>query len=207
MYNVLVVEDSKIAKDMVERMLLQSENYTMVAAIENAANAAIICIRNKIDLILMDVVTAGDESGLEAAANIKKKYPNIKIIIMTSMPEVSFMDKAKAAGVESFWYKEYGSEDLINVCDRTMNGENVWPSEKPVIKVGDINSIDFTEREVEVIRALTLGLKYEEIADQLYISTNTVKFHIKNILQKTGFHSTLQLVTEVVSKRLILPKF
>ncbi|MCR5742235.1 MAG: response regulator transcription factor [Lachnospiraceae bacterium] len=207
MYNVLVVEDSKIAKDMVERMLSQSEDYNMVAAIENAANAAIICVRNKIDLILMDVVTAGDESGLEAAADIKQKYPSIKIIIMTSMPEVSFMDKARAAGVESFWYKEYGSEDLINVCDRTMNGEHVWPMEKPVIKVGDIDSVEFTDREVEVIRALTLGLKYEEIADQLYISTNTVKFHIKNILQKTGFHSTLQLVTEVVSKRLILPKF
>ena len=58
-----------------------------------------------------------------------------------------------------------------------------------------------------MIRALAQGNRYEEIAEQLYVSPNTVKYHVKNILQKTGFRSTVQLVADVVEKRLILPRY
>jgi len=207
MVNVLLVEDSKIMKDMVESHIASSGDYRMVAALENAANAEIVCMKGKIDLVLMDVCTADDESGLIAAAKIKKHNPDIRIIIMTSMPEHSFIQKAKAAGCDSFWYKEYGETELLDVMDRTVAGESVYPDGTPVIPVGDIDSRELTERELDVLRQLTLGYKYEEIADNLIVSTNTVKFHIKNLLMKTGYRSTLQLVVDVVSKRLILPKF
>ena len=62
-------------------------------------------------------------------------------------------------------------------------------------------------REFDIIRELAQGRKYEEIAADLGITPNTVKYHIKNILQKTGYQNTLQLVAEVVEKRLILPKY
>ncbi len=207
MYHVLVVEDSKIAREAVERSLDRSAEYTLTASIENAANAEIICMRNRVDLILMDICTADDESGLDAAAKIKKYYPGIRIIMMTSMPEVSFLRKAREAGCDSFWYKEYGNEDLLSVCNRTMNGEQVWPTEEPVVKIGLTDSTEFTGRELDVIRLLAQGCSYDEIAEQLCISTNTVKYHIKNLLQKTGYRTTMQLVTEVVDKRMILPKY
>ena len=65
--------------------------------------------------------------------------------------------------------------------------------------------MSFTGREFDIIRELAQGRKYEEIAADLDITPNTVKYHIKNILQKTGYQNTLQLVAEVVEKRLILP--
>ena len=207
MTNVLVVEDSKITRDMVVSYIEQSQGYQLVAALENAANAEIICMKGNVDLILMDVCTADDESGLVAAAKIKKHHPDIKIIIMTSMPEYSFIEKAKAAGCESFWYKEYGDSELLDIMDRTMRGESVYPEETPVIPIGLAGSNELTEREMDVLRQLALGYKYEEIADNLALSPNTVKFHAKNLLIKTGYRSTLQLVVDVVSKRLILPKF
>jgi DNA-binding NarL/FixJ family response regulator len=207
MTNVLVVEDSKISRETVEGHLALSQDYLLIASIENAANAEIACMRGKIDLILMDVCTADDESGLKAAARIKKHYPKIKIIIMTSMPEHSFIQKAKDCGCDGFWYKEYGNAELLDVCDRVMRGEPVWPAETPVIPVGYTDSHDFTERELNVIRQLAQGYRYEEIADNLGITTNTVKYHIKNLMQKTGYRSTLQLVADVVGKRLILPKY
>ena len=77
MVNVLIVEDSRISREAFERTLSASPDYVVIASIENAANAEIACIRNKIDLILMDVCTADDESGLEAAAKIKKTIPHI----------------------------------------------------------------------------------------------------------------------------------
>lgn len=207
MTNVLIVEDSKITRDSVEHMLSASPDFCVVTSIENAANAEIVCMRGNIDLILMDICTADDESGLRAAARIKQHYPQIRIILMTSMPEHSFIKKGIACGCESFWYKEYGSMDLMEVCRRTMNGESVWPEQTPALRIGMADSTDFTERELEVIRELVSGYKYREIAAHLQVTDNTVKFHIKSIMSKTGFKSTLQLVAEVVEKRLILPKF
>ncbi len=207
MVNVLIVEDSRISREVFERRLAAEPGYFVVASIENAANAEIVCLRNRVDLILMDVCTADDESGLTAAQRIKKNSPQVKIIIMTSMPEHSFLQKAKEYGCDSFWYKESDDISLIQICDRTMHGERIWPSTTPPVMIGLAKSDEFTNRELDVIRALAGGMRYEEMGEALYMSSNTVKYHIKNILQKTGFHNTVQLVAEVVGKRLVLPKY
>jgi len=207
MVNVLLVEDSKITRDLVESIIAGSQDYMLFTALENAANAEIVCMRGNVDLVLMDVCTADDESGLTAATKIRKHDPDIKIIIMTSMPEYSFIQKAKAAGCNSFWYKEYGEVELLDVMNRTMLGESVYPNETPVVHVGVADSGELTERELDVLRQLVLGYRYEEISENLNVTANTVKYHVKNLLTKTGYRSTLQLVVDVVSKRLILPKF
>ena len=87
MVNVLIVEDSRVSREAFERTLSADSEYSVVAAIENAANAEIACMTNRIDLILMDVCTADDESGIRAAGKIKKNYPEVKIIMMTSEGE------------------------------------------------------------------------------------------------------------------------
>ena len=207
MVNVLLVENSRIAREMVESYLVEAPEYLLIASLENAANAAVLCTKGQVDLILMDVCTADDESGLKAAAKIKKQNPDIRIIIMTSMPEHSFIQKAQAAGCNSFWYKEYGEIELLEVMDRTMRGESVYPQETPSVAIGDAQSNELTEREYEVLRQLAQGFKYEEIARNMFVSPNTIKYHIKNLLTKTGYRSTLQLVVDVVNKSLILPKF
>lgn len=207
MTKVLIVDDSRVSREAFERTLSADPGYQVVAAIENAANAEIACMSDQIDLILMDVCTADDESGIRAAGKIKKNYPNTKIIVMTSMPEYSFIQKAKESGSDSFWYKEYGETSLLEICNRTVQGEHVWPDALPVVMIGLARSDEFTERELEVIRELAQGSRYEDITDSLHISMNTVKYHVKNILNKTGFKTTLQLVAEVVEKRLILPKY
>jgi len=207
MTNVLLVEDSKISRETIESRLARSPDFLLLAAIENAANAEIACMNGKIDLILMDVCTADDESGLKAAAAIKKHQPGVKIIIMTSMPEHSFLRKAMDCGCDGFWYKKYGEQDLLDVCGRVMAGEAVWPAETPSVTVGGAVSRDLTDRELAVLRELALGRRYEEIAEDLGITANTVKYHIKNLLQKTGYRSTLQLVVDVVDKKLILPRY
>lgn len=207
MTKVLIVDDSRVSREAFERTLSADPGYQVVAAIENAANAEIACMSDQIDLILMDVCTADDESGIRAAGKIKKNYPNTKIIVMTSMPEYSFIQKAKESGSDSFWYKEYGETSLLEICNRTVQGEHVWPDVLPVFMIGLARSDEFTERELEVIRELAQGSRYEDITEALHISMNTVKYHVKNILNKTGFKTTLQLVAEVVEKRLILPKY
>lgn len=207
MTGVLIVEDSKVMREYLERMLILSEEYVPVASIENAANADIFCMSGRVDLVLMDVCTADNSSGLTAAETVRRHYPEIKVIIMTSMPEHSFLQKAREAGCDSFWYKEEGEMSLMEVCDRTMAGDSVWPAETPEVKIGGAVSSSFTQRELSVIRGLAEGRRYEEIAASLGISVNTVKYHVKNILSKTGYTTTMRLVAEVVEKRLVLPSY
>lgn len=78
----------------------------------------------------MDVCTSGCKDGIEAAAEIKAKFPDIRIVIVTSMVEVSYLKRAKAAGVDSFWYKDISPEALIDVIDRTMAGEHLFRAKR-----------------------------------------------------------------------------
>ena len=205
MIQVLVVEDSRITRDAIESQIAKSEKYVLYASIENAANAEIACLRGSVDLILMDVCTSGNKDGIEAAAEIKAAFPNIKIIIVTSMVEVGFLERAKAAKVDSFWYKDLSPEDLLDVIDRTMAGEQIFPRETPPVKLGLVSSADLTAKEIQVLRLVCDGLEYSEIAQALSITERTVKYHVSNILQKTGYANKTRLAIAVTGKKFIIP--
>ncbi|MDX9917787.1 MAG: response regulator transcription factor [Gudongella sp.] len=206
MYRVLIVEDQRIVQKILEETISQSEEYKIIGTIENAQNAIAFCLAGKIDLILMDVCTAEGESGIDAAKKIKRDFPNIKIVVITSMPEESFIRKAKEAKCDSFWYKD-DSDGLLEVMDKTMKGANIYPEETPLLDIGYASSVNFTARELEVLRELVNGFSYREVANELDIKERTVKQHISNMLSKTGYKSTMQLVVDVVNKNLIIPGY
>ena len=187
MIHVLIVEDDPMARKLFEIILQESDRYIVTAAIESASLAEFYCMTSTVDLILMDVCTALRSSGLEAAAKIKKIYPKKKIIIVTSQPECDFVERARKSGVESFWYKDPSAEHLLDVMDRTMRGESVYPDKLPVLQIGLATSEEFTAIELEVLRELTSGDTDDEIAKRLHISIHTVKKYVKTLLQKTGF--------------------
>lgn len=118
MINVMIVEDDPMAQKLLEIFVSENSSYQVAHTIESAAMAEFYCMTHEIDLILMDVCTAMNVSGLEAAEKIKSRFPNIKIIIITSQPECSFIDRARAAGVESFWYKTASAEEILAVRAR-----------------------------------------------------------------------------------------
>ena len=190
---VLLVEDQRLVQQYLEETVNASGRYEIAASLRNADLADVYCEREEINLILMDVYTAGGASGLNAAARIKQKHPYIKIVIITSMPEVSYLDRAREIGVESFWYKEISDEPLLSVMDRTIAGESVYPDRTPELQFGNITSYEFTERELEILRELTSGDTNEEIAERLFISKNTVKDYVTKMLIKTGFRSRTEL--------------
>lgn len=207
MINVLIVDDSRIARKMMEYELESMSGYNILTFIEDAQNAMPICMKCQVDLILMDVCTAGDSSGLVAADEIKKRFPQIKIIITTSMPEYTFIEKAKQAGCESFWYKDYGNVSLKDVIEKTMAGENVYPDKTPDVDIYGVPISKFTPVQLRVLRELAMGLSQEEVAKKLCLSRSVIKGHISHMCDKTNTSKTLQLVTEAIEKRVILPKY
>lgn len=203
-YRVLLVEDQAIPTQLFEHFIQTSERYELARSIECAAFAEVYCMTGQIDLVLMDVVTADGASGLDAAEKIKKKYPAIKIIIVTSMPECSYIGRAKALGAEGFWYKEMGKESLISVMDRVMDGETVYPECKQIVNIGVAKSDEFTEKELVVLRLMTGGYSNQEIADKLGVSLNAIKKHISNMLEKSCLRSRTELAVRARETGLVI---
>lgn len=157
-----------------------------------------------VDLILMDVVTENGESGLVAAEKIKKKFPNIKIIIVTSMPECSYIKRAKKIGVEGFWYKEINEQPILSIMEKVINGEIVYPEHLQPVKVELALSNEFTEKELIILRLILGGYSNVEIAQKLGVSPGVIKNHVANMLLKTGFRSRTQLAVRARETGLVI---
>lgn len=190
---VLVVDDQYVARSFFEIHVEMTKRYELVASLSTAEQAVAWCLEHPVDLVIMDVMMKYGLDGLTCARTIKNNNPKIKIILTTSMAEARWIEKAKKAKIDSFWFKEYSEIPLTEVMDRTMNGESVYPSSPPNPNFGEITKYDLSERELEVLRELTLNLTNEEIAENLHISPHTVERHIENMLAKTGYKSRVDL--------------
>ena len=94
---------------------------------------------------------------------------------------------------------------MLEVMDRTMAGEHIWPDRAPSVKFGLIDSSEITERELEVLRYVAMGYTNQEIADALGINVNTIKFHVGNLTSKSGVNSRLDLAILATKSGLIVP--
>ncbi|MBQ4565581.1 MAG: response regulator transcription factor [Oscillospiraceae bacterium] len=204
MTHVLIVEDQKMAQENMEAIIRATERYTLAGMIPNAADAELFCMRSAVDLILMDVCTARDENGIEACAVIKKKFPQIKVIVVTSMAEHTFIEKAKAAKADSFWYKDAGHTELLAVMDRTMAGEHIFPQRTPEVRLGLSSSYELTASELDVLRALMQSTNDEDAANMLGCSKSNIRWHLGKILDKTGYRSRMELLIAIAQKNLII---
>ena len=204
MIQVLLVEDDPMARQLLEIYVNKSETYELAGSVESALFAEVFCRTHPVDVILMDVCTAMNANGIDAAQDIKKHLPKIKIIIITSQPEGSFIDRAREAGVDSFWYKSATAEEIITVMDRTLAGESIYPDSTPILKIGDTVSGRFSERELEVLRLVVAGETDAVIAEKLFISMATVKTHIQNMKNRTGFRNRTELAVKARESGLVI---
>ncbi len=195
-YRIMIVDDQFVSRELFKLYIDQSSKYEVVRCIDSAMFADTYVLKDQLDLVIMDILMQDGSNGLDAAEKIKKLKPNLKIIAVTSMPEVSWIDRAKEIGIDSFWYKEVSEETILEIIERTLAGESIYPADTPEIQLGLSKSTELTPREIQVLRLLTTGAGNEEIASKLNISPNTVKTHIQHLLDKTGFTSRTQLAIQ-----------
>ena len=204
MTRVLIVEDAPMDRQLLELYISQCGKYELVPSVESAALAEFCCRTTRVDLILMDVCTSLSANGIEAARKIKQSFPHIKIIIITSQPECSFIDRARRAGVDSFWYKTAAADSILDVMARTMAGESIYPDSTPPLQFGYITSDQLTDREREVLREVVAGESDAAIAEKLHMSLRTVKGHIQSMRNKTGFRNRTELAVRARDCGLII---
>ncbi len=200
---VMIVEDQPLQRELFKIYIDNSERYQLQCMTDNAALVDVYLVKNEVDVILMDICTALGESGLDAAERIKQKYPAVKIVIITSMADYMFIERAKQIGVDSFWYKEAGETELIEVLDLTMADESVYPNQSPNVALGNISLNQLSKIEIEIIRGIVKGKGNDEIAEELNYSYNTIRKYINKILEKTGYKNRTELAVKAVEAELI----
>ena len=205
MKKILIVDDHESMIDSLSFALTRSNEFEVIGILKNAEHAELYCLKLRPDLVLMDVCTEDGASGLDATLVIREKFPDIKVIVMSGFDEITYAPRAKEAGAHAFVFKSKSLDYFVNVAKGVMEGEKFFPASKTIPT--SMGEAPLTEREMEIIRLICKHMTNKEIAEELFISQHTVKYHKSNILAKTGFKKTVDLAFEMILNGLINPMY
>ena len=199
MIKILLVDDQKILLEGLVKILAPLDDIKVVGTCTLSELAEEACIRLAPDLVLMDICMEGRTSGIQICTRLKKQFPNLRIVLMTGMQEVAFLEWAKDAGADSFIYKESSGETFAACIRETMRGRKIYPKMQTVYTFGGTD-LPLTNRELAILQRICRNMNYDEIADELGITKRTVNFHIGNMLAKTGYKSIVGLAVEATER-------
>lgn len=203
MINTIVVEDNAyIQKHFMN--LLDAARFRVVDSFRDAFEAEEACRDGNIDLVLMDVQTYRNHSGLAAGKRIRQKYRRTKVVIVTSLIDPAILEQAKQGAADSLWYKDHGDDEIMDVIERTLNGERIFPDSSPRVEMKEMFSSDITPRQMEILRRFVYGMTYEEIAEDLKLTKRGVRWNLDQIVEKGGFQNKHELLAVVIENRLIV---
>lgn len=211
MVRVLIVDDQAVVRQGLKVMLEQDENMKVTHEAENGQEAIDILEGNHlVDVILMDV-RMPVMNGMEATREIKSRWPEIKIIILTTFNDEQYAMETLKDGASGFLLKTADSKQLIRAVYSALNDgmpihEDVTAKVIPSLMKREEKSeeipIDLTERELAITKLVGEGKTNKEIAEELYLSIGTVKNHITTILQKLELRDRTQLAIFAVKNHL-----
>lgn len=212
--NILIVEDHALTRFALLTSLKDEEFVGEIFEAESANVAYKILEENKIDVILMDLGLPVI-SGVEASIEIKKKHPDIKIIIITSHADEKEVEGCLKAGVSAYCSKDIEPDKLISLIKDVMKGAIFFDSSisEFVMKktMGDIqiknssyeNKYNLTTKEMDVLSLLAEGNSNLEIAKKMNISINTTKVHMCSILQKLSVDDRTQAAIKAIRENIV----
>ena len=212
---VLVVDDHALFRRGLEMVLEQEPDIEVVGEAGDGGQAVQKAIETAPDIVLMDV-RMPKGSGIEACRAIKDAVPSAKIIMLTISDEEADLYEAIKAGATGYLLKEISIEEVASAIRAVQNGQSlISPSMASklltefatMVKRTDekeqVPTPRLTDREMEVLRLVARGLNNRDIAKELFISENTVKNHVRNILEKLQLHSRMEAVVYAVREKLL----
>lgn len=205
MYKIIIIEDHVLLRDMIKDTLESEEEFEIVATSNNAKEIINLCGQYSPDLILSDVCTANNSSGIHFCGEAKKVFPELKVIIMTGILDINFINESKSLNIDSFIYKNISKESLINTIKNTLAGYSTYPNISNNENLKNNLLSNLSEKELEIFKLFCKGCEREEISNKLNISKGTLKNYITSILSKTRFDNISKLVIYCISEGFIFP--
>jgi len=209
---IFIVDDHPIVIDGISSYLLGNEEFELSGS-ASSANELFDLLNKKIpDILLLDCKLPGLQ-GTHIAKIVSGKYPDIKIVFLSSNTDKESLNKAIEAGGVGYLSKDVSEEEFISALQKINNGESYYSRSMQQTLFDSFTdkvqsekqnySTPLSEREIEVIKLFVNGYSYKEIAERLSISTRTVETHKKNILEKLELKTTVDLVKYAIRNGII----
>lgn len=204
---VLIVDDHAVVRGGLEAFLMSFDDIELVGEASDGKEAVQLCAKCHPDVVLMDMVMPG-MNGAEATRAIRKKYPHVEVVVLTSFAEDDLVERALQAGAISYLLKNVSADDLVGAIRAAQ-------AHKPTLALEAARSLAhsaihpvnrnycLTKREREVLPLLVDGLNNNQIADRLNLSRSTIRFHVSNILAKLDVRSRTSAAAVAVKNNLI----
>ncbi len=201
MIKVMIIDGHEAVLDAFSNVIDRQDDMECIAGSANSHHIEELCEKLMPDILLTAVYVEQKDSGIKLTQKIKQSCPQIKIVTMSSFNDIAHIPEAKNAGADAFVSKSRPLSELLSTIRTVMSGEKVFPS---AVEVNTSNgTVNFSGRELEVLRLLCKSYKKKEISEQLNISQGTVKRHVENMLSKAGCKSSIELVVQVMEKGLV----
>ena len=187
---ILLADDHSITRNGLKTILSLYDDMVLVGEASNGMDAIKICKKTNPDIILMDLDMPIID-GVSATGIIRKECPGVKVIALTSFTDKKLVNNAIKAGASSYIVKNISPDELINAIRSTFLGKIILSSQAieaivEEIKDPSVKKFSLTTQELNVLEFLVKGCSNKVIAQKLFISNHTVKFHVTSILNKLG---------------------
>ena len=212
---VLVADDHALFRRGLEMVLEAESDIDVVGEANDGEEAVTLATEHMPEIVLMDVRMPGG-GGIEACRRIKELAPTVKILMLTISDEEEDLYEAIKAGASGYLLKEISIEEVADAIRSVNAGQSlISPSmaskllnefasmAKKEHEKASVPQPRLTEREMEVLTLVAQGLNNRDIAKELFISENTVKNHVRNILEKLHLHSRMEAVVYAVREKLL----
>jgi two-component system, NarL family, response regulator LiaR len=202
---VMIVDDQPVVRSGLSAFLFAFDDLEYVGAATGGADAVAKCLALRPDVILMDLVMP-DVDGAEATRRIKQSCPHVQVIALTSYKEDDLVQGALKAGALSYLLKNVSADELAEAIREAHAGRPTLAPEaaQVLIRAATAPEVEgLTSRELEILALMVHGDSNPVIADKLFVSRSTVKFHVSNILQKLGAATRTEAVAMAVQRRLV----
>ncbi len=210
---VLVVDDQELFRRGLIMLLSGDSDIEVVGEAADGVTATDLAVATVPDVILLDV-RMPRRTGVEACRMIKEAVPSAKIIMLTVSDEEADLYESVKNGAAGYLLKDSSIEEVAQAVRVVNEGQSLISPSMAVKLIDEFKQMSkpdrtpgpglrLTERELEVLRLVAKGLNNREIAKQLFISENTVKNHVRNILEKLQLHSRMEAVMYAMREKLL----